>query len=184
MITESKLKEGKLTLGGTGSPVTGGTEFSCQATNVRIVPTFNDQGDEVETLCGDKLSPDTTSTWNLQGTSIQDFDDPASFIKYTWDNNLLKIPFSWQPNVNATVVSGVVQMRAVEMGGDVATRITTDFDWPLDGDPDVTWPVAGGGATTTGTDEDPDEDPDEEPDQDEEETEYGYEPEPEPEPVS
>jgi len=163
MITESKLKEGKLTLGGTGSPPIGGVEFSCQATNVRVAPTFNDTGDEVETLCGDKLSPDTKATWNLQGTSIQDFDAPESFIKYTWDNNLVKTPFTWQPNANSTVVSGIAQIRAVEMGGDVNVRLTTDFDWPLDGDPDVTWPVAGGGATTTGTDEDPDEDPDEQP---------------------
>jgi hypothetical protein len=155
MITESKLKSGKLTLGGTGTPPVGGTEFSCQATNVRIVPTFNDQGDEVETLCGDKLSPDTTSTWNLQGTSIQDFDNPESFIKYTWDHNLEKVPFTWQPNANATVVSGIVQMRAVEMGGDVNTRITTDFDWPLDGDPEVTWPVTGASTTAEPTEEAP-----------------------------
>jgi hypothetical protein len=170
MITESKLKSGKLTLGGTGSPPVGGEEFACQATNVRIVPTFNDQGDEVETLCGDKLSPDTTSTWNLQGTSIQDFDNPESFIKYTWDNNLTKIPFTWQPNAAATVISGIVQMRAVEMGGDVNTRITTDFDWPLDGDPDVTWPVA---APPLAADEEPT--ATEEP-----VNEYGLEPESEP----
>src|SRR4051812_25685242 len=116
VITESKLKVGKLTLGGTGTPVVGGVEFACQATNVRIAPTFNEEGDEVETLCGDKLSPDTKTTWNLQGTSIQDFDDPAGFVQYTWENNLTKTPFSWQPNENATVVSGTVEIRAVEMG--------------------------------------------------------------------
>jgi len=158
MITESKLKEGKLTLGGTGTPPVGGTEFACQATNVRVVPTFNDVGDEVETLCGDKLSPDTKATWNLQGTSIQDFDGVDSFVQYTWEHNLEKVPFSWQPNASAVVVSGTAQIRAVEMGGDVNTRITSDFDWPMDGDPVVTWPTAAGVSTET-TEPEPTEEP-------------------------
>lgn len=163
-ITESKLKTGKLTLGGTGTPVTGGVDFACQATNVRIVPTFNDESDAVETLCGDKLAPFTTTEWALQGTSIQDFDDPDGFIKYTWDNNLTSVPFSWQPNENATVFSGTVQVRALEVGGDVNSRITTDFDWPITDDPTVVWPTGGGAMSTTEPDEYPeDEDQDEEP---------------------
>lgn len=170
MITESKLKVGKLTLGGTGTPVVGGVEFACQATNIRIAPTFNEEGDEVETLCGDKLSPDTKTTWNLQGTSIQDFDNPAGFVQYTWENNLAKTPFSWQPNENATIVSGTVEIRAVEMGGDVNARLTTDFDWPLQGDPTVVWPVANGATTAEGGEPEPEPEP-------------APEPEPEPEPV-
>lgn len=178
-VIESKLKTGKLTLGGTGSPPVGGEEFACQATNVRVVPSFNDEGEPAETLCGDKLSASTTSTWNLQGTSIQDFDSPTGFVKYTWENNLENIPFTWQPNENATVVSGTVQIRAVEMGGDVNTRITTDFDWPLQGDPTVVWPVVAGGATGTAAGEsegDDDEEPEPEPDAEPVEDAEPYEP--------
>ena len=160
-VTESKLKTGTLTLGGTGVPPVGGTEFACQATNVRIVPSFNDDGDEIETLCGDKLSPSTTATWNMQGTSIQDFDAVDGFIQYTWENNLTAVPFSWQPNENATVITGMVQIRAVEMGGDVNTRITTDFDWPLQGDPTVTWPVTT--PLNGGAEEEPEPEPEPEP---------------------
>jgi hypothetical protein len=145
-IVESKLKTGKLTLGGTGSPVTGGVEFACQATNVRIAPTFNDTGDPVETLCGDTLAPDTTTDWALQGTSIQDFDSPDGFIQFSWENNLVNTPFTWQPNASSVSYTGTVQVRALEVGGDVNTRITTDFDWPCQGMPDATWPVAGGAA--------------------------------------
>lgn len=163
-VIESKLKTGKLTLGGTGSPVTGGEEFACQATNVRVVPSFNDEGEPAETLCGDKLSASTTSTWNLQGTSIQDFDSPTGFVKYTWEHNLENIAFSWQPNENETIVSGTVQIRAVEMGGDVNTRITTDFDWPLQGDPTVVWPaVVANGTADAPEDEEPEPEPDAEP---------------------
>jgi hypothetical protein len=144
-IVESKLKTGKLTLG-----VAPGTEFACQATNVRIVPSFNEEGDAVETLCGDTLAPATTTTWNLQGTSIQDFDKPNGFIEYSWTNNLLEVPFTWQPNASSAKFTGTVQVRAVEVGGDVNVRLTTDFDWPISGVPTPTWGsavVAASGAT-------------------------------------
>jgi len=159
MINESKLKTGTLMLGGTaGTPPalpTGGTEFACQATNVRIAPTFNEEGDSVETLCGDTLAPATTTEWALQGTSIQDFTFPASFIEYTWTNNLLTVPFIWKPNAVGPTFSGNVQVRAVEVGGDVNVRITTDFDWPIAGQPTVGWSTAtaatGATAGTPGT---------------------------------
>jgi hypothetical protein len=175
-IVESKLKVGKLTLGGTPpvsppGPPTGGTEFSCQATNVRIVPTFNDAGDPVETLCGDKLTADTTTDWALQGTSIQDFDSPDGFIEYSWTNNLLNVPFVWQPNETANMYYGTVQVRALEVGGDVNARITTDFEWPIQGMPDVTW-------VTAGTQEAPAEEEAEPQEEDEEEVYQEEQPEP------
>lgn len=145
-INESKLKTGLLTLGGiAGVPPalpTGGTEFACQATNVRIAPTFNEEGDSVETLCGDSLAPATTTEWALQGTSIQDFTFPDSFLEYTWTNNLVQVPFIWKPNATGPTFSGNVQIRALEVGGDVNVRLTTDFDWPIAGQPTVTWPAA------------------------------------------
>jgi hypothetical protein len=144
VITESKVKNGTLTLGGTAG--VGGTEFACQATNVRLTPSHDESGDEVETLCGDTLPPDVKTTWSLAGTSIQDFDDPAGFIKFSIDNNLTDTEFSWQPNAGDTTVAGTVQVRALEVGGDVNTRITTDFEWPVQGDPTWTWPAPGGGA--------------------------------------
>lgn len=139
-VSESKLKTGVLTLGGTGG--TGGSDFACQATNVRIVPEHNEEGDELETLCGDILSPDTKTTWSLQGTSVQDFDNPTGFIKYSWDNNLDDVEFTWEPNTNGASFTGTVNVRALELGGDVNTRLTSDFDWPITGEPAATWPVA------------------------------------------
>jgi hypothetical protein len=148
-IVESKLKEGKLTLGGTGSPATGGVEFACQATNVRITPSFTEDGDTVETLCGDKLAPSVTTDWALAGTSIQDFDSPDSFVQWSWENNMTDQAFTWQPNAGTTSISGTVQVRALEMGGDVAKRITSDFEWRLQGDPTATWPSVTARSTDT-----------------------------------
>jgi hypothetical protein len=168
-VVESRLKQGKLTLGGTmpvspaTGPPTGGTEFSCQATNVTITPAFSDEGDLVETLCGDTVLPTTKTDWSLTGTSIQDFDSPASFQKYTWDNNLVEVPFLWQPNTGTMEFYGIVQVRALVVGGDVNTRITSDFEWPIKGQPVATWPVVAGDEPADDEEPEPEEEPEEEP---------------------
>lgn len=135
-VVESKLKTGSLMLG-----TAPGTEFACQATNVRIVPTFNEEGDEVETLCGDVLAPSTTTSYAMQGTDIQDWDavGGAGIVQYSWTHNLETVPFTWRPNASTVTFAGNVQVRALEVGGDVNVRITSDFDWPITGAPTVTW---------------------------------------------
>lgn len=152
-INESRLKTGTLTLGGTGG--TGGVEFACQATNVRITPSHDESGDEVETLCGDKLPADVKTSWSLAGTSIQDFDSPEGFVQFSVENNLDTVEFTWEPNANGMSVTGSVSVRAVEIGGDVNVRLTTEFEWPLVGDPAFTWPpttpLDTGGTGTTGS---------------------------------
>jgi len=175
-VTESKLKTGLLTLGGTmpvspaTGPPTGGEEFSCQATNVTITPAFSDEGDPVETLCGDTVLATTKTDWSLTGTSIQDFDNPDSFQKYTWDNNLTEVAFLWQPNAGTTVFYGMVQVRALVIGGDVNTRITSDFEWPVKGQPTVDWPVVAADDQGADTDEDADTEADEDDNEDEQDT--------------
>lgn len=127
-ITESKLKVGTLTfVVGVADPVS----FACQATNVRITPDHNEDGDAVETLCGDKLTPDTVRADALNITAIQDFTDPDGFVAFSWANDLDVATVSWKPNVDAPTYSGVVQVRAVEVGGEVNKRITTDAEWPF-----------------------------------------------------
>ena len=147
-VNEARLKTGKLTLGGAAG--VGGTEFACQQTNVRVSPSHDETGDEVETLCGDKLAPDVKTSWSLAGTSIQDFDSPDGFVQYSVENNLEVVEYSWQPNTSTFEVTGTVQVRAVEIGGDVNTRLTTDFEWPCQDDPVFTWPAVTG-ATAAST---------------------------------
>jgi len=151
-VVESKLKTGTLLLG--TSP---GVEYACQQTNVRIVPEHNEDGDTVETLCGDVLAPSTTTSWSLQGTAIQDWDavGGVSFIQYSWENNGEVVDFTWTPNTSATSFTGQVTVRALELGGDVNTRITSDFEWPMAGEPTATWVTAG----TQSTDSEPEPEP-------------------------
>jgi len=143
-VVESKLKTGSLKLG-----TAPGTEFGCQETNVRITPEHNESGDPTETLCGDVLTAATTVTWTLNGTAIQDWDAPGgvSIVQYSWAHDGETVPFTWKPNAGATTFTGNVTIRALELGGDVNTRITTDFAWPLAGKPTTVWGTSGVAAT-------------------------------------
>lgn len=143
-VVESKLKTGSLKLG-----LAPGTEFGCQETNVRITPEHNEAGDPTETLCGDVLTASTTVTWTLNGTAIQDWDAPGgvSIVQYSWAHDGETVPFEWKPNAGATLFTGNVTIRALELGGDVNTRITTDFSWPMTGKPTTVWGTSGVPAT-------------------------------------
>lgn len=131
MITESKLKDGKLTLG-EGLAL---LDASCQPTNIRIVPGYEEDGDRVEVLCGDVLEPDTTRTNTLAINAIQDFTDPDGLVHYSWDHDLEKVPFVWYPRGEAEPgYGGTVEVRALEVGGDVNKRLTTETEWKIVGD--------------------------------------------------
>lgn len=125
-ITESKLKNGTLTLDA--------VEFGVPMTNVKVTPTHDEDGDPVETLSGDQLTPDVTRGNTLSMTAIQDWDNAAGFVNFTWLNDLETVPFVWRPKgLTGPSYSGNVEVRAVEVGGDVNKRITTEAEWTCEG---------------------------------------------------
>jgi hypothetical protein len=125
-----------LTLGGTPTP----TDFSCQPTNIRVTPSYADDGDNIETLCGDTIPPGKRESWVLAGTAIQDFDNDAGFLTYCFENSMQTVPFTWEPNITgAPSWAGDVVVVALEEGGDVNTRITTDFEFDIVGTPTRTY---------------------------------------------
>lgn len=134
-ITQSRVKEGIFTLGpvgGTGTAVS----FACQTTNIRLTPTYDDDGDRLETLCGASSPPGKKESWALAGTSVQDFDDPDGFVRFCRDHATEDVPFQWVPNVvGAEQVDGTVQVLALEYGGDVNSQLTTDFEFECVGKP-------------------------------------------------
>ena len=147
MITESRVKTGTLTFGGSGGGTgTPGTTFACQATTVKVTPSYDDDGDAVETLCGDSIAAGKKEKWTLNGTSIQDFDDPEGFLAYCYENSLATVTFEWTPNATgAPTWAGSVVIRALEEGGDVNTRLTTDWEFDVQGRPTRTAAAAGNG---------------------------------------
>ena len=143
MITESRVRQGTLTLGASGGGAPDGTAFACQATSIKVTPSFDDDGDAVETLCGDTIPAGKKTSWTLNGTSIQDFDDPEGFLTYCFENSLQTVAFEWAPNVvGAPTWAGSVVIRALEEGGDVNTRLTTDWEFDVSGQPTRTYTAA------------------------------------------
>ena len=130
-IVESRLKTGTLTFGDTTESVS----FACQATNVRVTPTYADDGDALETLCGDTISAAKKGTWQLQGTSVQDFDDPEGFLSYCFEHEMETVPFEWTANATSPTWAGTCTIVALEEGGDVNTRLTTDWAFDIAGKP-------------------------------------------------
>jgi hypothetical protein len=128
VTTESKLKTGSLTLGDAA------VEFACQATNVIISTEYTEDGDSVEVLCGTALSAPTTIARKLKVTAIQDFDDPAGFMRFLRQHELQTVPFAWQASPTSEIAAGMVQCRLGDWGGDVNKRLTTAPELPIVGE--------------------------------------------------
>lgn len=123
-IEDSRLKGGTLTLDA--------TEFAKQATNVNLEPAVESDGDRVETLSGATIEPDETTGWTLNVGAIQDFDDATGFVEFCRANAGQVVAFSWLPNADgAPTYSGDCRIRAVTIGGDVATRLSTTAAFPV-----------------------------------------------------
>jgi hypothetical protein len=140
-ITESRLKDGVLSLG-----TAPGLDISCQVTNVRINSSYDDDGDSVETLCGDQIKAGRKlGSRALAGTFIQDWtaDEAVQITDYVWLHDLEIVPFTYTPNTAGPTITGSLQLEvpAETYGGDVNTRITSDFEWGIIGDVTRTPPV-------------------------------------------
>jgi hypothetical protein len=133
-ITQSRLKNGTLTIGGVA--------FATQARNVTLSPDVAEQGDSLEVLSGDTILPEETTSWSMGIEAIQDFTDSAGFIAYAMTNAGDTVSFSWAPSgADGPTYTGLVKVRAVEIGGDVAAQLTTSAEWPVQGQPVVSYPT-------------------------------------------
>lgn len=132
MTTESKVDTGLLTIGG--------QQFAAQASAVKIVPSVDSRGDALPMLDGSTLPADRTRSDTLQITAVQDFTDSTGFQRYAWQNDGQVVAFTWQPNgVANDTFTGDVEVRAIEVGGAIRTRLTVDAEWPCVGA--VAWNV-------------------------------------------
>jgi hypothetical protein len=102
--------------------------------NVRLVPS-RDEEDGTPTLCDPKPAPLITTSWSLQGTAVQDWEEDDGFVEFCRNNDGTTVTFEWVPNTAKDITySGSVQVRAVEFGGPVAAQNTTDYEFPVVGD--------------------------------------------------
>ena len=132
----SKLGPGTLTVGETGTLV----DFSCQITGARVAWDVN-ADDDVETLCGDVLAGDRVYTSTIAGTLYEDLNTPDGIVAFSWSNKGTEVPFTFTPNTEVgTSVAGVLIIDPLDVGGDeAATKMTSDFEWAIVGDPVLTF---------------------------------------------
>lgn len=132
-FVDSRLGPGTLKIP-TGPPA---IERQYQVSNVRLEPDISEE-DGTATLATPHPVPLVTIGWKLSGSAIQDFEGGSSaFVNYLQDHALEQVPFEWVP-VTATTglkYTGTVQLRPVTVGGDAGVQITTDFEFPLVGNP-------------------------------------------------
>jgi hypothetical protein len=133
-IVDSRNKSGTLTLDA--------LPFQSQATNVALEPDVSEDGDSLEVLSGETIDPDEVTTWALTVEAVQDFDDPAGFVRFCKDEAGTVVPFTWAPSgVTGPEYSGSIKVRPVKIGGDVNTRLTTPASFPVVGDVTDTYPA-------------------------------------------
>src|SRR5947208_8174288 len=100
-VTESRLKDGTLTLG----TAPGDIDFSCQVINARVNTSYEDDGSAQETLCGDLIAAGRKlSSRSLAGTFIQDWDAAESIVDYCFVHELEDVGFTYSPNGATGVV--------------------------------------------------------------------------------
>lgn len=135
MIEESRQKGGTLTLDA--------QPFAKQMTEVTLTPAVRTEGEALETLSGDTKSPDELTDWTLDMGAVQDFLDPAGFVAFANANAGDEVAFEWKPNADATspTYTGVVKVRAVQVGGAVNARLSSSTSWPVTGQPTTTYPA-------------------------------------------
>lgn len=111
--------------------------FQSQVTNCRLTPAV-DRGDALNVLSGESVPGDRDESWTLAGTLVQDFGDDAGVWQFCFDNRGTQLPFVFVPNnADGRQATGTLTVEAVELGGDAKAKPTSDFEFALVGDPDI-----------------------------------------------
>lgn len=122
---------GKFTIGDTADL----TVFSGQVTSIKLVPSV-DKGDAIDVLDGGQVSGDRSESFTLEGTLLQDFGATDSTTEYLFENRGTEQPFVYIPNSSqGKQITGILTVEAIDIGGDVKTKPTSDFTFDLIGIP-------------------------------------------------
>lgn len=133
-VYQTELGPGVLDLGAAGTL----TSFASQVTKCALVPK-HDEEDDIPVLSGEVVAGDLTTSWTLEGELLQDFGTAKSLSEWTMTNNGKTFPFTFTPKkTGSKKVTGNVQVRATQIGGDVKKRNRADFTFKVIGDPVIT----------------------------------------------
>lgn len=126
------LGPGTLTLGESGSL----RQFAAHTTATSLVPSYSD-GDTLNMLDGGTETEVDEETWTLEGTFRQELEADA-IEDWCLTNAGKEMPFEFTPVDSVSKsYTGKVKIRAVNIGGDVKTKNTSDFSFPINGRPQI-----------------------------------------------
>lgn len=109
--------------------------FSRQVRSCRLVPSV-EYGDNIDLLDGSTERGDRSESFTLEGTWQQDFGQQASVVEWLFDHRGEDHPFDYVPNNTlGRRISGTLTVEAVELGGEVKEKPTSDFSYSLIGEP-------------------------------------------------
>lgn len=110
------------------------TNFSSQITSCRLVPS-SDIGDTIYVLSGESVAGDFTESYTLEGTLLQDLG-ATSKTEWLFNNAGETHVFEFVPNTTAgRTITGSLVVSAVDIGGDVRSKPTSDFSFTVIGKP-------------------------------------------------
>lgn len=90
----------------------------------------NNTDDPINFLDGSQ-DTSTSTDWTLEGTIVDDFD-ADNLSAWCFDHAGEQMPFEWVPNDKGKIKwTGNVNVSAVSIGGDVKSKNTNDFSFPV-----------------------------------------------------
>lgn len=130
-VKAHRLGPGSLKFGETGTA----QEFASALTNARLSPSLEEE-DNIDVLSGETLDGDDTLEYTLSGTLLQSYDK-AGLVHWSHVNRLLVLDFEFIPNTAESDYGwrGKAKIVPLEVGGDVKTRNTSDFEFKVIGEP-------------------------------------------------
>lgn len=127
-VTDSRLGPGTLVFDTTH-------DFSVQVSSCSLTPSTNET-DGTATLAEPDPAKEVTFEWALTGDTISDWSSATGFVNWAMDNAGDEVTFAFEPSTAAGVeYSGTVQVRPIQIGGDVNVQSVVSFEFPLIGTP-------------------------------------------------
>jgi hypothetical protein len=110
------------------------TDFSSQTTSVKLTPAV-DNGDPINVLSGEQVAGDRTESFTLDGTFLQELGADST-TEWLYEHRGEQHSFVFTPSTTAgRSITGQLIVEAIDIGGDVKTKPTSDFSFVVVGAP-------------------------------------------------